>query len=93
MCSLAIINHAAHSIVSLSLSLQIEFLKMTVIHRNFVWDLALVKIYANCLMSSLNARSGLADTVASYGNSAPKYVSSSDNHRVPVPLSLVCTAI
>lgn len=36
---------------------------------NFIWDLALTKIYANCLLSTLNARAGL------------KEMSSHSNHR------------
>jgi len=40
---------------------------------NFIWDIALTKIYANCLMSSLNARSSMNDT----SSSSPRYLSSS----------------
>jgi len=47
---------------------------------NFVWDISLVKIYANCLMSSLNARTGLQD-LTSNGTSAQRYLSSVHRQR------------
>ncbi|KAF5327055.1 hypothetical protein D9619_005009 [Psilocybe cf. subviscida] len=31
---------------------------------NFLWDLALSKLYSNCLLSTLNARSSVADSMA-----------------------------
>jgi hypothetical protein len=34
--------------------------------RNFIWDLALTKIYANCLMSTLNARAALKEASGDY---------------------------
>ncbi|KAF9524362.1 hypothetical protein CPB83DRAFT_897990 [Crepidotus variabilis] len=35
---------------------------------NFLWDLALAKLYANCLLSTLNARASLADSSRSSSN-------------------------
>ncbi|KAH7870154.1 uncharacterized protein C8R40DRAFT_1018187, partial [Lentinula edodes] len=32
---------------------------LTLLDRNFLWDLTLAKLYTNCLMSTLNARAGL----------------------------------
>jgi len=32
--------------------------------RNFIWDLALTKLYANCLLSSLNARAGIKESTS-----------------------------
>ncbi|KAJ7215319.1 hypothetical protein B0H12DRAFT_1242004 [Mycena haematopus] len=37
------------------------------LHRNFVWDLTLSKLYSNCLLSTLNARQGLNNQSASGG--------------------------
>ncbi|EKM82062.1 hypothetical protein AGABI1DRAFT_112209 [Agaricus bisporus var. burnettii JB137-S8] len=35
---------------------------------NFIWDLALTKIYANCLMSTLNARASLKEMTSGHSN-------------------------
>lgn len=42
--------------------------------RNFIWDLALTKVYANCLMSTLNARAALKEL--SSGHSHPQQFTS-----------------
>jgi len=35
---------------------------------NFIWDLSLTKIYANCLLSTLNARAGLKEMSSHHSN-------------------------
>jgi hypothetical protein len=40
---------------------------------NFIWDLALTKLYANCLMSTLNARAALKEMSSAYSN--PRHLS------------------
>jgi len=43
--------------------------------RNFIWDLALSKLYSNCLLSTLNARASLQFSSRSTGDyhSAPRH--------------------
>ena len=41
--------------------------------RNFIWDLALTKLYSNCLLSTLNARTELKES------SGPRRLSLSGN--------------
>lgn len=44
--------------------------------RNFIWDLALSKLYSNCLLSTLNARSSTSDN-SGYHASQQRQVASS----------------
>lgn len=43
------------------------------LYRNFVWDLALSKLYTNALMSTLNARAGFGRMMGN-GNGVPTNV-------------------
>lgn len=45
---------------------------------NFIWDLALTKLYANCLLSTLNARAKLNETSGKYSNQNNVQLSSGD---------------
>ncbi|TFK36160.1 hypothetical protein BDQ12DRAFT_634540 [Crucibulum laeve] len=47
---------------------------------NFLWDLALSKLYSNCLLSTLNARESLND-MAGYQSQQRHAISSSGNRR------------
>ncbi|KIM37992.1 hypothetical protein M413DRAFT_448037 [Hebeloma cylindrosporum] len=48
---------------------------------NFIWDLALTKLYSNCLLSTLNARASLQE-LTGHGLSARNAVSSDRNRRM-----------
>jgi len=48
--------------------------------RNFIWDLALTKLYSNCLLSTLNARASLQD-LSGYSPSGARHAVSSDRNR------------
>jgi hypothetical protein len=50
---------------------------------NFLWDLALSKLYANCLLSTLNARAGLSEKSSSGYSNNHHGLSSSGNNRRP----------
>ncbi|EDR08944.1 uncharacterized protein LACBIDRAFT_296562 [Laccaria bicolor S238N-H82] len=52
--------------------------------RNFIWDLALTKLYANCLLSTLNARAKLNETSGKYSNQNNVQLSSGDRRFVSV---------
>ncbi|KIJ93756.1 hypothetical protein K443DRAFT_12623 [Laccaria amethystina LaAM-08-1] len=47
--------------------------------RNFIWDLALTKLYSNCLLSTLNARAELKESSGTYSNHRPRHLSLSGN--------------
>ncbi|KAF9000864.1 hypothetical protein BDQ17DRAFT_1359107 [Cyathus striatus] len=49
---------------------------------NFLWDLALSKLYSNCLLSTLNARASLSEKSSGYSNGG-RHLSSSGNNRRP----------
>lgn len=50
-----------HTALSVGLVLFRSTTYQIVCSRNFIWDLALSKLYANCLLSTLNARASLND--------------------------------
>ncbi|KAF8808497.1 hypothetical protein BYT27DRAFT_7189007 [Phlegmacium glaucopus] len=69
----------------------IFFLSLPHTALNFVWDIALAKLYANCLMSTLNARSGLHDLI-SHKASAQRYVSSVAHRQQDTILEANCSS-
>ena len=48
--------------------------------RNFIWDLALTKLYSNCLLSTLNARASLQE-LTGYSASGARHAVSTDRNR------------
>ncbi|KAF9445151.1 hypothetical protein P691DRAFT_710809 [Macrolepiota fuliginosa MF-IS2] len=62
---------------------------------NFIWDLALTKLYANCLLSTLNARAGLKEItsqsgqrqVSTFGTGTRRHVSSMSTWYSQIPTS------
>lgn len=47
--------------------------------RNFIWDLALTKLYSNCLLSTLNTRAELKESSGTYSNQRPRQLSFNGN--------------
>ncbi|KIJ91769.1 hypothetical protein K443DRAFT_126157 [Laccaria amethystina LaAM-08-1] len=66
------------------MTLPVRFSDFTVIQRlkNFIWDLALTKLYANCLLSTLNARAKLNGTSGNYSSQRNAQLSSSGDRRM-----------
>ena len=52
--------------------------------RNFIWDLALTKLYANCLLSTLNARTGIKESASHQSNQCHQISVTSGTSRLAV---------
>lgn len=50
---------------------------------NFIWDLALTKLYANCLLSTLNARAGLKEMTSHQSGQRHQISTTGGNSRRP----------